>query len=238
MKCYRCLILYYAFLLLAGSSVCNAQNSAAANTRFDALINKQMSEFVARDYWQQPAILLDLMDIQPAETIADLGCGVGYFAVKLAERVGPDGKVIALDIDDTKLNQLHLLRRYGQLAQMEILKNERDNLKLTASSLDKIVILNTYHELADIESLLAQCKTALKPNGKIFIIDKVSDRMDNDKSSRKKLVKNHFIRRNIVEAELVSAGFKVTQGIDKYVKNEKAESTKKTNWFVVVASKE
>lgn len=238
MKCYRFLILICGFSLLAGNPICKAQNSSAPNTRFDALVSEQMNEFMVRDYWQQSGILLELMDIQPMETVADIGCGVGYFALKLAERVGPDGKVIALDIDIAKLNQLRLLKRYGKLEQMEILKNETDDLKLKASSIDKIVILNTYHELSDIETILAQCKIALKPNGKIFIIDKVSDKMDNDKASRKKLVKNHFIRRNMVEAELSSAGFKVNKGIDKYVKNDKVESTKKTNWFVVVASKE
>lgn len=213
-----------------------AQN--AANTRFDALVSEQMMEFTNRDYWQKPAILLELMDIQPAETVADLGCGTGYFTLKLVKQVGPDGKVVALDNDVTKLNKLRLLKRYGSLEQLEIVQNKPDDLKVTASSLDKIIILNAYHEFSDVETLLAQCKAALKPGGKVYIIDKVSDKMDNDKSSRKKLVKNGFIRRNIIEKELNSAGFTLSKGIDKYIENDKAEETRKINWFVVVATKE
>lgn len=237
MKCSKYLILFLTASLLLSSHVCTAQN-AAGNTRFDALVSEQMNKFMARDYWQKPEILLELMDIQPAESIADLGCGKGYFSLKLAERVGPDGKVIALDIDATSINQLRLLKRYGQLEQLDIIRNEVDDLKLKTASLDKIVILNTYHELADIETILKQCRAALKPQGKIFIIDKVSDKMDNDKTSRKKLVKNHFIRRNMVEEELKSAGFSLTKGMDKYTENDQAEATRKTNWFVVVATKE
>lgn len=237
MKCSKYLIIFLTASLLLSSHVCTAQ-STAGNTRFDALISEQMNEFMARDYWQKPEFLLELMDIQPAESIADLGSGRGYFALKLAERVGPDGKVVALDIDATRINQLRLLKRYGQLEQLDIIRNEVDDLKLKAASLDKIVILNTYHELTDIETILKQCRAALKPQGKIFIIDKVSDKMDNDKASRKKLVKNHFIRRNMVEEELKSAGFNLTRSMDKYTENDQAEATRKTNWFVVVATKE
>ncbi len=213
-----------------------AQNSA--NTRFDALVSEQMMEFTNRDYWQKPAILLELMDIQPAETVADLGCGTGYFTLKLVEQVGPDGKVIALDNDVAKLNRLRLLKRYGSLEQLEIVQNKPDDLKVKASSLDKIVILNAYHEFSDVETLLAQCKAALKPGGKVYIIDKVSDKMDNDKSSRKKLVKNDFITRNIAEKELKAAGLSIAQSMDKYIENEKVEETRKINWFVVIATKE
>ncbi|MCE7991953.1 MAG: methyltransferase domain-containing protein [Roseivirga sp.] len=238
MKCSKYLILFLTASLLLNSHVSTAQSSAAGNTRFDALVSEQMNEFMVRDYWQKPEILLKLMDIQPAESIADLGAGRGYFSLKLAERVGPDGKVIALDIDVTRLNQLRLLKRYGQLEQLEIVRNETDDLQLKAASLDKIVILNSYHELSDIETILKQCRVALKPQGKVFIIDKVSDKMDNDKTSRKKLVKNHFIRRNMVEQELQSAGFSLLKGIDKYIEGDKAEATRKTNWFVVVAARE
>lgn len=238
MKCSKLLFRLCVIVLLLSPALSRAQSSQAANTRFDALVNEQMSEFMGRDYWQKPALLLELMDIQPAETVADLGCGTGYFSLKLAEEVGPDGKVIALDIDVAKLNRLRLLKRYGDLKQLEIVQNKPNDLKVADSSLDKIVILNAYHEFTDIETILAQCKAALKPEGKIFIIDKVSDKMDNDKASRKKLVKNSFIRRNIVEQELSSAGFSLSSGIDKYIENDKAEETRKTNWFVIVATKE
>ncbi|GAB5528115.1 MAG: hypothetical protein Roseis2KO_59870 [Roseivirga sp.] len=236
MKCYKSLIWLCVLVVLLAARPGLAQN--AAHTRFDALVNEQMTEFMGRDYWQKPAILLELMDIQPAETVADLGCGTGYFSLKLIKQVGPDGKVIALDNDATKLNRLRLLKRYGSLEELEIVQNQPDDLKVAASSLDKIIIFNAYHEFSDVETLLAQCRAALKPGGKVYIIDKVSDKMDNDKSSRKKLVKNHFITRKLVEEELKAASFGITQSMDKYTENEKAEETRKTNWFVVVATKE
>ncbi|GEM_PF-2387410 len=223
------------FLLIPLSG--QAQGSSTGNTRFDAMVNEQMSEFMVRDYWQKPALLLELMDIQPAETVADLGCGTGYFSLKLAEQVGPDGKVIALDIDAAKLNKLKLIKRYADVGQLEIVQNTPDDLKVAESSLDKIIVLNAYHEIEEIETVLAQCMKALKAGGKIFVIDKVSDKMDSDKVSRKKLVKNEFIRRSFVEDELTSTGFRITEAKDKYIENEKAEATRKTNWFVVIATK-
>lgn len=227
----------WSLLFVLTPFLVQAQSSSTGNTQFDAMVNEQMSEFMVRDYWQKPALLLELMDIQPAETVADLGCGTGYFSLKLAEQVGPDGKVIALDIDMAKLNKLKLIKRYAGVGQLEIIQNNPGDLKVADSSLDKIVVLNAYHEIKEIETVLAQCLKALKPGGKVFVIDKVSDKMDNDKVSRKKLVKNEFIRRSFVEEELTSAGFNVTEVKDKYIENEKAEATRKTNWFVVIAAK-
>lgn len=232
MKCFKRVIPAFAFLLLV------LNQSSSAQTSFDKMVNELMTGFMSRDYWQKPDTLLAIMDIQPAEKVADLGCGYGYFSLKLAERVGPDGKVFALDVDVEKVNKLRLLKRYGTLEQLEVIHNAPDNLKLAEQSLDKIFVLNTYHELSDLENILSQCKDALKPGGSIYIIDKVSDKLDNDKASRKKLVKNHFIRRPMVEQELTDAGFEVTLSIDKYTGEKKTIETEKLNWFVVVAQKQ
>jgi ubiquinone/menaquinone biosynthesis C-methylase UbiE len=209
-----------------------------AQSGYEEIVTEEMDDFIARDYWQRPDILLNLMDIQPTEIVADLGCGTGYFSIKLADRVGPDGEVIALDIDKRKLQRLKLLKRYGGLDQLKIVHSSAQDAQLTANSYHKIVLLNTYHEIEAFEEILEQCKRALKPEGKIYIIDKVSDKMDNDKTSRKKLVKNHYITRSMVEEELKTSGFIISKGIDKYLKNGTDRNVKKMNWFIVVASVE
>lgn len=197
------------------------------------MISEKMTEFTQRDFWQNPDTLLALMKIEPAEHIAEIGAGEGYFSVKLAEQVGPDGKLIALDIDDNQLNVLRLIKRYSELEQLEIIKNQASQLDLEKASLDKVVMVNSYHELINYESILKQCLNALKPGGNIFIIDKCDGKLDNDKAARKKLFKKKNIRLSMVAEDLKNAGFKVNLELDQYTKQNG-----KVNWFMVAASKE
>ena len=104
---------------------------------------------------------------------------------------------------------------------------------LEAASLDKVVMVNTYHEIVEYESILKQCLEALKPGGSIWIVDSCDDKLDNDKAARKKLFKKHSIRMSMVSEDLNNAGFKVNLELEKYT-----QQNRKINWFAVAASKE
>lgn len=204
-----------------------------ADSQLDAFATDQLNGFLLRDIWQKPDTLLQIMQIKPAEAIAEIGAGEGYFTLKLAHQVGPDGKVLALDIDQTRLNKLKLVKRYSQQYQIEIIQNQPDKLGLKDNSLDKIVMVNTYHELADYEAILKQCRAALKPKGQLFIIDSCNARLDNEKTSRKKLFNKHSIRLAMVEEDLKTAGFNINLMVDKYTKQPE-----NINWFIITANKE
>jgi len=228
MTCFRNYIAYFVFLFLLFSTTAKAQSS-----RFDNMVMEKTMEFTLRDIWQKPDTLLTLIGIEPAEKVAEIGAGEGYFSVKLAEQVGPDGKLLALDIDPERLNVLRLLKRYGQFEQIEIVENKPKQLDLKAASLDKVVMVNTYHEIEDFEAILKQCFEALKPGGSIYIIDSYDTKLDNDKASRKKLFKKHSIRPVMVASDLEAAGFSVKNQLDKYTKQPE-----KIEWFYIAASKE
>lgn len=230
MRCCKLAIGLVCYLL-SFSSPLNAQELPPIDPRFEALINEQMMVFLKRDSWQKPQAILDLMAIEPGEQVAEIGAGEGYFTLKLAERVGPDGKVVALEASSVSLNKLRLLKRYSQLDQVEIIQIATEELKLNPRSLDKIIMLQTYQTLTDFERILEQCKAALKPGGKLYIIDRCNAKLDNDKATRKKLIKKNSIRLSMVEADVKAAGFSVSQSIDKFTVQDG-----NINWFALEAT--
>lgn len=228
MKCSKVYIAHFVLLLLLSYQPVQSQD-----TSFDALVGEKMMGFTQRDFWQKPDTILAAMKIEPAEHVAEIGAGEGYFTLKLAQQVGPDGKLLALDEDDTRLNVLKLLVRYSKLSQVEIRQNGPNQLGLEPGSLDKVVMLKTYYQMENYESVLQQCIAALKPGGKIFIIDSCVDRLDNDKSSRKKLFKNESITADLVSTDLEKAGFNISQRLDEFTKQ-----IGRISWFLVEGSKQ
>jgi len=138
----KCCKYYIAFCLLFSLITSTAQ---AQNSSFDAMVNEKMTEFTIRDLWQKPDTLMSIMQIEPGEQIAEIGSGEGYFTLKLSHQVGPDGKLLALDINDIRLNVLRLLKRYFKLQQLENMHNRPDVLGLQPASLDTILLGNNYH---------------------------------------------------------------------------------------------
>ena len=228
----RCCNRLISALLLILSLSFQTKAQGAADQQFDLMVHEIMMDFLQRDAWQKPDTLLNIMAIEPVESIAEIGAGRGYFTLKLAKQVGPDGKILALDGNSVNLNKLKLLKRYDKIEQMEVGALNLDNLKLEAASFDKIVMLGTYHGIAGYEDLLKQCREALKPGGKIIIIDRCPAKMDNDKADRKKLFKKKGIRLDMVSSDLTAAGFSLEASREKYTVEDK-----KINWFVVVGAK-
>ena len=228
----KCCKLFISALLLILSFSFQTKAQGAADQRFDAMVNEIMMGFLNRDSWQKADTLLKVMAIEPMESIAEVGAGEGYLTLKLAREVGPDGKLQALESNSYYINKLKLLKRYDNLEQIEVIKIQPNVLKLEAQSLDKVVLMNNYHGFTDYEGLLKQCREALKPGGKIYIIDSCVAKMDNDKAVRKKLVKKQSIRAAIVNADLEANGFSLEQTLDKFTVQDG-----KINWFMVVGKK-
>jgi predicted methyltransferase len=124
-----------------------------------------------RDEWQKPDQIMDALGIADGATVADLGCGAGWFTIRLARRVGPNGLVYAEDV------QTEMISATERRAQREGLRNVRpilgteDDPKLPAGRVDAILIVDIYHEIADPVALLRSVARALKPGGRIGIID-------------------------------------------------------------------
>ena len=124
-----------------------------------------------RDLWQRPDQIMDAMGIADASVVADIGAGSGWFTLRLARRVGPQGLVYAEDVQKEMITAIS--RRVGR----EGFNNVRPWLganndpRLPASSLDAVLVVDAYHEIEDRVTMLSKLAASLKPQGRIGIVD-------------------------------------------------------------------
>jgi ubiquinone/menaquinone biosynthesis C-methylase UbiE len=124
-----------------------------------------------RDLWQLPGQIMDALGVAEGSVVADIGAGGGWFTIRLARRVGPNGIVYSEDI------QPEMLEATGRRVSKEGLRNVRtvhgtvDDPKLPAGALDAVLIVDTYHEIEYPVALLRNIATSLKPQGRVGVVD-------------------------------------------------------------------
>lgn len=124
-----------------------------------------------RDEEEQPQRAIDALSIPKGATVADIGAGSGYMTALLARKVGPAGKVYANDI---QLRMLDLLRRYiaqQKLTNVEPVLGAIDDPKLPADTIDLALMVDVYHEFSEPQKMLRGIRTALKPDGRMALIE-------------------------------------------------------------------
>ena len=124
-----------------------------------------------RDAWQKPEEILNALNIKKGQTIADIGAGSGYLAVKLSERVGTTGTIYAADIQQEMLD--HISKRLTEkgIKNVTLVLGTMDDPQLPPNSLDLAVLLSTYHEIAQPIDFMKKIKLALKPQGILAILE-------------------------------------------------------------------
>lgn len=125
----------------------------------------------ARDAWQRPDQVLDLMQIIRGSTVVDLGAGTGYFAAPLARRVGAAGKVLALDVEPKMVEFMQRRIQQENLPNVEPRVVPADDPALLPGSASRVLIVNTWHHLDDRSSYARKLATALDATGEIWIVD-------------------------------------------------------------------
>lgn len=152
----------------------------------------------ARDEWQQPQAVIAAMQIRPVEAIADIGAGTGYFSRRLAV---PARKVYAVDLDP-KL--LEMIRQSGP-PNIETVLGTPDDPRLPTASVDTIFICNVLHHIRDRPAYYAKLRRALRPGGRIVIIDFYKRPLPVGPPVAAKLHEDDVAR------ELLAAGFLLSQ---------------------------
>lgn len=124
-----------------------------------------------RDLWQRPDQIMDAMGIADASVVADIGAGSGWFTIRLARRVGPRGLVYAEDVQKEMINAIS--RRVGREGFNNVIPKlgTNNDPRLPAGSLDAALMVDAYHEVEDRVSMLSNIAKALKPQGRLGIID-------------------------------------------------------------------
>lgn len=158
-----------------------------------------------REIEEQPDRVIAQMELKPGDVVADIGVGTGFFARRMARRVAPGGVVHGVDVQP---EMLELLKDYAVRDGVDdIIKPVlgQDNATgLPDASVDWILLVDTYHEFQDPKAMLADMRRALKPGGKVALIEY---RLDGETAAHIKLEHRMSIRQ--VLAEWNPAGFEL-----------------------------
>ena len=133
--------------------------------------NAPFFERPERDKEERPEQLIDALHIRPGATVADVGSGTGYFTRRLAEKVGPRGKVYAVDVQQEMLDKTKATIDKYKLANVEYVLALETNPRLPAASIDLAFLAYAYHEFADPEATMSAIRRALKPGGRVVVLE-------------------------------------------------------------------
>jgi ubiquinone/menaquinone biosynthesis C-methylase UbiE len=146
---------------------------------------------------------MDLAAIKPGMTVADIGSGEGYYTVRLAERVGKKGRVLAEDIDRDALARLGSRVETEHLDNVSIKLGTEDDPRLPERSFDRILLVHMYHEVSEPYAFLWRLRPALRPGGKVVVVD-----VDRPADA-------HGLPPALLFCEFASVGFRLTQFVRK-----------------------
>ncbi len=172
----RLLVLALTFLAAAPGAAQSPPGQASRQTLFDPT-DLGLLESPDRDIWQKPDQVMDALGIADGSKVADIGAGGGYFTIRLARRVGPNGVVWAEDVQLVMLEAIK--RRVAKDVAKDIrnvitVKGTSSDPMLPANSVDAALILETYQEVFQDGNpllFLQNVRKALRPGGRVGIID-------------------------------------------------------------------
>lgn len=159
-----------------------------------------------RDEWQRVPDVLEALGAAPGTQMGDIGAGGGYFTHHLRRAVGVEGRVYAVDISRSAVARLRgELDRLG-VRNVDVILGEPDDPRLPYGSLDGALIVNSYHEMTEYRAMLAGIRSALRPGGRLVILDNPAR---DPGSSREAQTERHELHIDLAARELVEAGFEV-----------------------------
>ena len=146
--------------------------------------------------------VMEILGITQSKCVADIGAGSGWFTVRAARRVGPSGTVYAVDINPEAIHYIDERVRRESLANVKAILSTPDDPMLPKQAVDAVLLLKTYHEVADPVALMKNLRAALKPGARIGIIDRNGDGT------------NHGVGQQIVIDETGRAGYRLLESYD------------------------
>ena len=124
-----------------------------------------------RDGDERPNAVLDALQIPEGAAVADVGAGAGYFTWRLAQRVGPRGKVIAVEIQTKMLDLIAQDLKKRDITNVTLVPGEERNPRLPEETLDLVLLANAYHEFSEPAAMMAAIRRSLKPNGRVVVLE-------------------------------------------------------------------
>lgn len=161
-----------------------------------------------RDQYQKPSEVIEALQLKPGMAVADLGSGSGYFTRRLAQAVTDRGIVYAVDVEAEMLAYVKdSLGRMQVPYSAEFILASQDDPALPLHSVDLVFLCNTIHHLEDRARYFRGVTAALKPGGRIAVIDFYPD----ERSGNLGFPKRHLVARETIIGELQEAGYRLTR---------------------------
>ena len=148
-----------------GQAVARTREIGRVSERIDWLTRPE------RDGEERPETVLDALHIPEGATVADVGAGVGYFTWRLARRVGPRGKVIAVEIQQKMLDRIAEDLRKREITNVELALGDEHQPRLPEGRLDLVLLANAYHEFSEPEAMMGAIRRSLKPDGRVVVLE-------------------------------------------------------------------
>jgi len=194
-----CILLPFLFVGVAGGCAHQPLN-------IDTYI--QRLERPERDEYQQPEKVIEALDIKPGMVMADVGAGSGYFTRRIAKAVGEEGKVLAIDVEQKMLDyNKQELEKLGMANRATFILAKPDDPLLSRNSVDLVFLCNAYHHVEHHVDYWAKIKSALKPNGRVVIVDFYHD----ERSGKLGFSKHHLVPRERVISNMEKAGLTLSK---------------------------
>ena len=177
----------------SGSAAPSAQRKTSTPYTGDLSI----FETPGRDERLQINRVMDMLGIGPGKNVADIGAGSGWFTVHAARRVTGSGTVYAVDISPEAIRYIDERAKKEQLQNIKTILSKPDDPQIPARSIDAVLLLKTYHEVAHPVELLRNLRPSLKPGAQIGVIDRNGNG------------ENHGVSKDVIVREAAQAGYEL-----------------------------
>ena len=189
MRRAACLIL----LLVAGCDALGLSGRSTfppADRPVSDITSSQYSNEEARDKRNEAETVMDMAEIEPGMTVADIGAGNGYYTIRLAPRVGDNGRVLAQDVIAETRDRLAERVTRERLDNVSVRLGEFADPKLPDDSFDRIFMVHMYHEIESPYEFLWHMRPALRDSGRVIVVD--ADRPTNQHGTPPDLLNCEF----------------------------------------------
>ncbi len=181
--------------------------------------------FARRDEWQRTADIIGALGDVRGRRVADVAAGTGYLTKALAKQVGAKGRVYAVEIGERELAVLRTIARQDSFTNVVVVPGSETDTRLP-DSVDAAVVLNSYHEIGQIQPILASLLRTIRPGGTLVLVD--NNPFGAWKTEPRGFqTSHHSIDPAIVEREVWAAGFELIRRDDDFI------TTPVSQWLVV-----
>lgn len=163
------------------------------------IISSRWSTEEARDRVNESGTVMDEAGISPGMTVADIGAGEGYYTIRLAQRVGEKGRVLAQDIVPGVRDALAARVTRETLDNVSVKLGEADDPMLPENSFDRIFMVHMYHEIAEPYAFLWRMRPSLNTGGRVIVVD------------AERATENHGTPMKLLRCEFAAVGYRMVE---------------------------